>query len=101
MLKKINFFKQMKKEELRHCMLIFYTLKSLPQKEKVRVLRELQGYSERKNKKLYEHKGLVQKLEAEKLGSNVILVSINNFSEFQNFFTKNNVKIEVKEVWVK
>ena len=91
----------MKKGKLNHHMLILYTLKSLPQKEKVRVLRELNGYSEKKQGKTYEHKGLVQKLEAEKLGSNVILVSINNFAEFQNFFSKNNVKIEVKEVWVK
>lgn len=91
----------MKKEELRHCMLILYTIKHLPQKEKVKVLRELQGYSERKNKKLYEHKGLVQRLEAEKLGSNVVLVLIDKFTEFQNFFSKNNIKIEVKEVWVK
>ena len=50
---------------------------------------------------MYEHNGLVQKFEAEKLGSNVILVFINDFAEFQNFFSKNNVKIEVKEVWIK
>ena len=91
----------MKKEELRYCMLILYTLKSLPQKDKVRVLRGLQGYSEKKQGKLYEHKGLVQKFEAEKLGSNVILVTINTFSEFQNFFSENNIKIGVREVWVK
>lgn len=91
----------MKKEELKHNMLVFYTLRYLPQKQKVKFLRELQGYSEKKNRKQYEHKGLVQKLNAEKLGSNVILVSIDKFVEFQNFFSKNNVKIEVKEVWLK
>ncbi len=80
--------KLMKKEELNQHMLILYTLKSLLQKEKVRVLRGLQGYSEKKRGKAYEHKGMVQKLEAEKLGSNVILVSVNNFAEFQNFFSK-------------
>ena len=37
----------MQKEELNHYMLIFYTLKFLPQKEKVKVLRELQGYKEK------------------------------------------------------
>jgi len=91
----------MEKEELNHFMLIFYTLKLLPQKEKVKVLRELQGYKEKKHGKEYSHDGLVQKLNSEKLGSNVILVSVNNYVEFQNFFSKNNVKIEVKEVWVK
>ena len=91
----------MKKEELKYRMLILYTLKSLSQKEKVKVLRRLQGYREKKKGKVYEHKGLVQKFEAEKLGSNVILVPINNFSEFQNFFSENNIKIGVREVWVK
>jgi len=86
---------------LNHCMLIFYTLKYLPQKEKVRVLRELNGYREKKQGKLYEHKGLVQELKAEKLGSNVILVSIGNFAQFQNFFSRNQVGIKIKEVWLK
>ena len=75
----------MQKEGLNYYMLISYTLKFLPQKEKVKVLRELQGYSERKKGKGYAHKGLVHKLNAEKLGSNVILVPIKNFAEIQNF----------------
>ena len=82
-------------------MLVFYTLKYLPQKEKVKVLRELQGYNEKKHGKEYSHDGLVQKLDSQKLGSNVILVPMNKFVEFQNFFSKNNVNIEVKEVWLK
>jgi hypothetical protein len=91
----------MEKEQLKHYMLIFYTLKFLPQKEKVKVLRELQGYKEKKHGKEYSHDGLVQKLDSQKLGSNVILVSIHNYTKFQNFFNKNNVKTEVKETWLK
>ena len=91
----------MEKGQLKHYMLIFYTLKLLPQKEKVKVLRELQGYKEKKHGKEYSHNGLVQKLDSQKLGSNVILVPINNYVEFQNFFSKNNIKVEVKEAWLK
>ena len=91
----------MEKEELKHHMLIFYTLKYLPQKEKVKVLRDLHGYKETKSGKLYEHSGLLQKLNGQKLGSNVILIPISNLVEIQNFFTKSNVKTELKEVWVK
>lgn len=90
----------MENGDLRQHMLIFYALKYLPQKEKVKVLRELQGYNEKKFGKTYEHDGLVQKLNAQKLGSNVILTPINKFTQFQNFFSKNNVKVEVKEVWL-
>ena len=91
----------MMENDLKHCMLILYTLKYLPQKEKVRILRELMGYKETKKGRLYEHSGLLQKLSSHKLGSNVILVPINNLAEIQNFFSKNNVKTELKEVWVK
>jgi len=87
--------------KLKHNILIFYTLKSLSQKDKVKVLRGLQGYKEKKSGKLYVHEGLVQKLNSEKLGSNVILVPIENYVEFQNFFSKNNINIEVKEAWLK
>lgn len=82
-------------------MLIFYTLKYLPQKEKVKVLRELKGYRETKHGKTYEHKGMLHSANSEKLGSNVILVPIGSFSEFQSFFSKNKIGIEVREVWVK
>ena len=91
----------MQKEELKHGMLILYTLRYLPQKEKVKVLRELNGYKEKKQGKEYEHNGLVQKTKAEKLGSNVILIPISSFAEFQNFFSKNNIGIRIKEVWIK
>ena len=91
----------MEKEGLKHCMLVFYTLRYLPQKDKVKVLRELHGYNESKYGKQYEHLGLVQKSDGQKLGSNVILIPIHNFAEIQNFFSRNNVKTEIKEVWVK
>ena len=91
----------MQKESLKHYMLISYTLKSLPQKKKVKFLRELQGYKESKYGKQYKHPGLLQKLEGQKLGSNVILILIHNFVEVQNFFSRNNVKTEVKEAWLK
>ena len=91
----------MQKEGLNHCMLIFYTLKYIPQKEKVKVLRDLNGYKEKKHGKEYHHSGLVQKAYAEKLGSNVILVPIGSFADFQNFFSKNNIGIRIREVWTK
>ena len=91
----------MEKEGFRQYMLIFYSLKYLPQKDKVKFLRKIQGYSERKKGKEYFHSGLIHKLKAEKLGPNVLLVSINSFMEFRNLFSKNNVKTELKEAWVK
>ena len=91
----------MEKEGFRHYMLIFYSLRYIPQKDKVKFLRELQGYSERKYGKEYFHSGLIHEFKAEKLGSNVVLVSINHFAEFQKLFSKNNIGIRIKEVWAK
>ena len=78
----------MKKLELKHYVLISFTLKNLPQKDKVKVLRKLYGYEEKKGSRLYCHQGLSSNLNAKKLGSNVILASIKNLPEFVNFFSK-------------
>ena len=83
---------------LKPYMFVFYTLKYLSQKDKVKVLRQLQGYKENKYGKQYEHDGLVQKFNAEKIGSNVILVTVNIVVELQNFFTNNIVTIDLKEI---
>jgi len=91
----------MKKSELKHYMLLSFTLKNLSQKDKVKVLRKLYGYKEKKGRKLYRHQGLSSNLNAKKLGSNVIIAPVKNLPEFVNFFSKNNVKVEVKEVWIK
>ena len=91
----------MKSEELRQHMLISYSLAPMKQKDKVKFLRELQGYREKKGKKLYEHSGLIQQHAAQKIGSNAVLVSVENFSHFHNLFSDYNVKFEVKEAWLK
>ena len=91
----------MEKEQLKHHVLISYTLKFLSQKDKVSVLRKLQGYQETKNGKLYDHSGLLQEFDGKKLGANVILVPVNSFATFQNFFQEYNIQIELKEVWLK
>ncbi len=87
--------------ELKSCNLISYSLRSLDQNAKMKLIRELQGYSENKNGKKYVHKGLIDLTEAQKLGSNVILVSVWHFDKFQELFKKYKVKTEVKEVWIR
>ncbi|MBL7055684.1 hypothetical protein ISS07_02105 [Candidatus Woesearchaeota archaeon] len=91
----------MQKESLNQYMIVSYTLKNISQKKKVKFLRKLQGYKEKKEKKEYSHEGLIQKLNAKKLGSNVILSPIENFSEIHNLLSSYNIKAEVKEAWMK
>ena len=89
----------MKKPNLKHFVLISYALKDLNQKEKVKFLRELVGYREKKKGKLYEHAGILANVKEQKLGSNVILISIDELESIQNFFSRSNVKVQIKEVW--
>lgn len=88
-------------KSLRHYVLFIYSLKGLSQKIKVKAIRELFGYKDKKEKKVYEHKGLVDRTYSKKLAQNVILVPIMQKQYFDDFFKSNNIKYEVKEIWLK
>ncbi|MBI2545802.1 hypothetical protein HYV81_01340 [Candidatus Woesearchaeota archaeon] len=91
----------MKQQELRHFMLFTYSLSSKPQKDKVKILRELLGYREKKGKAEYRHEGMLQKNYSQKLGSNVLLVPAGFAMYFSNYFNQHKVPFEVREVWMK
>lgn len=87
-------------KNLRHYILYIYSLKELSQKVKVKVIRELFGYKDKKEKKTYEHKGLVDRTYSKKLAQNVILAPIVQKQYFDDFFRSNKIKYYVKEVWL-
>lgn len=88
-------------KSLRQHALFIYSLKGLSQKVKVKVIRELFGYKDKKEKKVYEHKGLVNRTYSKKLAQNVILAPIIQKQYFVDFFKKYNVKFDLKETWLK
>jgi hypothetical protein len=88
-------------KNLRQYILFIYSLTSLSQKIKVKVIRELFGYRDKKEKKTYEHKGLVDRTYSKKLAQNVILVPFIQKQYFVDFFKSYNIKYEVKELWLK
>ncbi|HLC96611.1 MAG TPA: hypothetical protein VJH97_04775 [Candidatus Nanoarchaeia archaeon] len=88
-------------DSLSQYVLYIYSLKSLPQKRKVKVIRELFGYKNEVEKKTYHHKGLLQNANAQKLGQNVILVPMENSLDFANYFNKNGLQVEARQVWLK
>jgi len=89
------------KKEMRHYSIFSYSLSSLPQHKKVKFLRELFGYKETKNKKSYSHDGLLNELNGEKLGSNVILAPAEHIVKISNFFNSYTVSVTIKEVWIR
>jgi len=89
------------KESLKEFVLFIYSLNNLEQKKKVKVIRDLFGYKNHINGKDYSHEGLLQKTNSQKLAQNVILVPLSDSFKFTNYFNQNQVKVEVKEVFVK
>ena len=85
---------------LKEFLLFSYTLSSLAQKEKVKALRDLQGYKNKKQK-VYEHAGLIQQHEAEKIGSNALLVPAQKAMLFSKFFDDHKIPYTYKEVFMK
>ncbi|MDA1196965.1 MAG: hypothetical protein O2779_03315 [Nanoarchaeota archaeon] len=87
-------------EQLKDFFLFTYTLSSLQQKVKVKALRELQGYKNKKQK-VYEHTGLIQQHAAEKIGTNALLVGAKKAIIFTKFFEDYKIHYEYKEVLMK
>lgn len=87
-------------DSLRQFTLFIYSLTSLSQKKKVKAIRELFGYKDKKEKTVYYHKGLVDKTYSQKLAQNVILVPIINGKYFEDYFKANNIKYEKREIWL-
>jgi len=89
-----------KEPGMKDCILLTYSLAKLSQKDKVRVLRELLGYSNKKEK-TYHHKGLIGAHQAEKIAQNVLLVPSLKAAHFISFFEQNKVAYTFREVQIK
>ena len=89
----------MKKDELQHFLLVTYSHSSKTQAEKVRILRELLGYSETKGKKTYDHQGLLSKWYGKKLSSGVLMIPAGFGLQLSSYFQRNKIKHEIQEIW--
>jgi len=89
------------RDALKEFVLFIYSLNNLQQKKKVKVIRDLFGYKNKINGKEYNHEGLLQKTQSKKLAQNVILVPLSESFQFTNYFNQNQVKVEIKEVYLK
>lgn len=77
--------------------LIEYDLSKFKQKDKMRILRSLLGYKLKKGKKVYEQKGLIKKINAEKI-SNSILVEVINYKDIYNLLKKERVPVKIRNM---
>src|SRR3989339_703269 len=87
-----------KKEELSPYCLFQYSLRKLKQKKRVSILRNMIGYTSKKKKKTYSHKGLLDEVSGIKLEDNNILVPIKKATRIQDFFKKNKITPKIREI---
>jgi len=90
-----------KPDELKNYALVSFSLNTLKQNDKMKVIRTLYGYTIKNNKKNYIITGIVNKINGIKLNSNTILVPANNTKYVRDIFNKFKLEVKYKEVWMK
>ncbi len=86
-------------KNLKHNIIFSFSISKLKPKNKVKILRNLYGYKERKKKKEYIHKGLLTDVNGIKLNPGTIMVPFNQHKKIYDFFGKNKVEFQIKELW--
>jgi predicted nucleotidyltransferase len=87
-------------EGLQHNVVFSFSLAKLRPKNKVRFLRQLYGYSSKKVRKVYIHKGMLRDIDGAKLNPSTIAVPIASYQKMLSFFRKNQVPCRVREAWM-
>ena len=82
---------------MENAVLVSYDLSGLKQKNKMKVIRNLYGYTIKKGKKEYVQAGLLSKLKAEKM-SNAVLIGLENYKEVLELLRENKVLVKIKHV---
>ncbi len=68
-------------------------------KSKVKVWRELYGYSQKVGKKTYITKGIIQENKGIRLGPGVFILEAKNSEKISEFLRKNRIKYRILELW--
>lgn len=84
-------------EKVKNAVLISYDLSDLKQKNKMKVIRNLYGYTIKKGKKDYVQEGILSKLKIEKF-SNAILIGLDNYKLVLELLRENKVPMKIKHV---
>lgn len=88
-------------EKLEHFSLINYSLESMKQKEKMKLLRLLFGYSTTKGKKIYRQEGLTHEFNGIKLSKNALLIPMGEIVKVKKIFDEFGARVQVREVWLR
>lgn len=87
-------------EVKKNAVLLEYDLSKAKQKVKMKVLRNLFGYSIKRGKKLYSWDGILHKVSGEKL-SNGVIVPMESFKEVRDIFAAHKIPLKLREIAIK
>ncbi len=90
-----------KPDNLRHYALLYFKLEKLPRKEKMKIIRELYGYKNIKNKKTYYHKGFIEQTGCIKIGPNNILAPLIEITNIKKIFSDYRITPKIIEIWMR
>ncbi len=94
----IMLFGNAQPEQDKNHLLVAYTCAGLKTKDKMKLIRELYGYSTKKQGTLYSHKGFVDSIQGIKLGTNVFLVPTTARKEIEKILSGKKVKYQIRKV---
>lgn len=83
----------------KHAVLITYELKRCKQKQKMKILRTLYGYTNKKGKKKYVKEGLAASLRGEKI-QNAILIGIASYKSLIMELRECKIPYTTREIWL-
>lgn len=86
-------------KELEHKILINYSIKKLNINQKMKIIRELNGYKNIKNKKEYIQKGLIEKTNSKRIDTNTIITKYDYLYDFKKLFKDNKLNYTIKDIW--
>lgn len=88
-------------ENMQHKVFITFSLTNLPQKKKMKFLRQLYGYEISKDGKRYAQHGLLQKHGGTKISSNSLLIPMEKVKEFRKLMSEFGITPQIREIWTK
>lgn len=94
---KILYGNYQRKKTEKNKVLITYDISRLKQKDKMNIIRKLQGYKLKRGKKIYEQKGLIEEAKAEKL-SNAILIDKEHYKKIIDILRSKKVPLKIIEL---
>jgi hypothetical protein len=81
--------------------LLSYRLNELKQSEKMKLIRGLFGYSNRKEGKIYFSRGILDDVGGKRVGINSVIVPAECFGDVRKFFSEFGTKLDIMVVVVK